>query len=622
MVGICLTLPAQPSLAQRASFPQPRLVNNQAAPVAAGLIGVVADDAGRPLAGAVVSAIGTESAFAVSGPDGRFAFRTLPRGPYIVRAHLQGYLPARGRLMQVTTTSARGPFTITLVKRSESIDTPAVLAAGVGPVDDALASEPESDGNAHEHDELAWRLRHLKRSVLKDADQMVAGLAGDTGIEESTWWGLGRAVSGPARLASSLLAELPLAGQFNILTSTSFDRPQDLFSPDVVMPRGVALVSLAAPAASGEWRVRGAMTQGDLSSWIVAGSFVRRVKAAHAYEAGVSYAMQRYAGGNAEALAAMRDGSRTVGALYAFDSWTVVPQLRVHYGAKYANYGYLKDESLLSPRAGVELKPWADDSLRVRASVARSETAPGAEEFLPPAAGVWLPPERTFSSVSRTGFAPERIDHLEVAASREVAGGLLVDVRAFRQRGEDQVVTLFGPLTTGGEVRTGHYMVGSAGDFDAAGWGVNVSRSVGEGTRASIDYSLVGADWTRRSADGDALAVLAGQVLRTADRVHDLTATVESTVAPTATRVFVLYRINTAMSVAPGVDQGAAGARRFDVQVNQALPFLAFTNARWEALVAVKNVFHDELTGSGSVYDELLVVRAPTRVLGGVTVKF
>ena len=35
----------------------------------------------------------------------------------------------------------------------------------------------------------------------------------------------------------------------------------------------------------------------------------------------------------------------------------------------------------------------------------------------------------------------------------------------------------------------------------------------------------------------------------------------------------------------------------------------------------MKNVFHDEFD-SGSIYDELLVVRAPTRVLGGVTVKF
>ncbi|MBK5295047.1 MAG: TIM barrel protein, partial [Acidobacteriia bacterium] len=39
-----------------------------------------------------------------------------------------------------------------------------------------------------------------------------------------------------------------------------------------------------------------------------------------------SDAMQRYQGGNAEALAALRDGSRNVGALYGFDTWTVSPR--------------------------------------------------------------------------------------------------------------------------------------------------------------------------------------------------------------------------------------------------------------------------------------------------------
>ena len=86
-----------------------------------------------------------------------------------------------------------------------------------------------------------------------------------------------------------------------------------------------------------------------------------------------------------------------------------------------------------------------------------------------------------------------------------------------------------------------------------------------------------------------------------------------------STRVFVLYKLTSAVA-APDVEQVAARGVRFDVQINQALPF-GFARSRWEALVAVKNVFHDEFD-SGSIYDELLVVRAPTRVLGGVTVKF
>ena len=57
------------------------------------------------------------------------------------------------------------------------------------------------------------------------------------------------------------------------------------------------------------------------------------------------------------------------------------------------------------------------------------------------------------------------------------------------------------------------------------------------------------------------------------------------------------------------------------MQVTQALPFLNFSSAQWEMLVAVSNLFHRELM-DGSIYDEVLVVRPPKRVLGGVTVRF
>jgi hypothetical protein len=584
--------------------------------------GVVHDRSGKPLAGAVVSAIGSESAFAVSDREGRFSFRTLPAGPYVVRAHLQGYLPARPRLMQVSA-SGRTDFVITLVKRSEAADAPPVLAAGIGPVADEPSAELEKAGKndkdgAHEHDELTWRLRHLKRSVLKSEGERVPGL--DTSLPaDSRLAGLGRAVGESARIASSILADLPFDGQFNLITTTSFDRPQDLFAPDAALPRSVAFVSLSSPMSSGEWRMRGAITQGDLSSWTVAGSYARALHATHAYQAGFSYGMQRYSGGNAEALSAMRDGSRTVGVLYGYDTWTVAPAVKLEFGGRYANYGYLEDRGLLSPRAGIEVKPF-DDPLKLRASVAHRESAPGATEFIPPAIGVWLPPERTFSAVSRGDeFRPERIDHVEVAAERAITGELVVGVRAFRQRGQDQIVTLFGVTALDGVVGTGHYHVSSAGDFDAKGWAVSMSRPFGEGTRASLDYSRAAAEWSGRSPDLRALARLASQVLRRSDVVHDLTATVESVVPATSTRVFVLYKLNTAVA-APSLEQASAGGARFDVQVNQALPF-SIAKSRWEALVAVKNVFHDEFD-TGSLYDELMVVRAPTRVLGGVTVKF
>ena len=81
----------------------------------------------------------------------------------------------------------------------------------------------------------------------------------------------------------------------------------------------------------------------------------------------------------------------------------------------------------------------------------------------------------------------------------------------------------------------------------------------------------------------------------------------------------MLYRVSTAFArpygEAPGLDS------RFDVQVRQSLPFLNFTSAKWEMLIAVRDFFRDPAADQ-SVYDELLVVRPPKRIVGGVTMHF
>ena len=614
-VIVCAAAPSIARAQQGTShIPQP--ATQLAAASDGELRGIVYDDQGQPLAGAVVSALGATSAFAVTDRDGRVVFRALPAGPFLVRAHLQGYLPARGRIVAVNA-GGRTTWTIALT-RSGSDQTPAVLAAGVGGADVA-APAPDAPVE-HEHGEVAWRLRHLKRSVLKDEGTSLAGLTGDESFLENSLVNLGHAVGTPARLASALFADVPLNAQINLLTSTSFDRPQDLFSVNAGAPRGVAYASLVAPTAGGEWTMRGTVTQGDLSSWIVAGSYTRRAPASHQYEVGLSYSMQRYQGGNAEALAAMRDGSRNVGAIYAYDTWWIKPRVNIGYGAKYASYDYLTDRGLVSPRASLDVQPFSSDPLRVRASVSHRETAPGAEEFIPPSVGLWLPPERTFSAISSKGFVPERLDHVEIAVEREITAEVVVGVRTFHQRVDDQLVTVFGVAVAEEPISNGHYRVGSAGSFEAHGWGVTVSRVVAEGFQASIDYSHTDTDWLARSFDVRELRHIARSALRRDEPINDLTASLESAIAVTATRVRVLYKVNDAFS---GIDSGArpGAAGRFDVQVNQALPFLHAAGGKWEMLVAVRNLFREDVM-DGSVYDELLVVRPPKRVHGGVTVRF
>ena len=45
------------------------------------------------------------------------------------------------------------------------------------------------------------------------------------------------------------------------------------------------------------------------------------------------------------------------------------------------------------------------------------------------------------------------------------------------------------------------------------------------------------------------------------------------------------------------------------------------SGTEWEMLVGVRSLFRDDLLDS-SIYDELLVLRSPKQLVGGVTVRF
>ena len=189
-----------------------------------------------------------------------------------------------------------------------------------------------------------------------------------------------RARPGPAQVAASLLSNFPFAGQVNLLTTGAFDSPQQLVSAGS-LARGVAMVSLGASAGSrGDWAVQGAMTQGDVASWMVSGSYLTRAPARHVLDVGMSYSLQRYDGSNPSALAAVSDGNRYAGMVYAIDSWSVSDRVSLAYGARYAKYGYI-EKSLLSPRARLTVAPV--DTVRVSVGASRRALAPGAEEFVP-----------------------------------------------------------------------------------------------------------------------------------------------------------------------------------------------------------------------------------------------
>jgi hypothetical protein len=630
-IVLLTTTDASAGAADQASAPA---VSRIAAPAFGSIAGVVQDERGAPVEGAVVSALGASTTFAVSDRSGRFEVGPLTPGPYLLRAHLSGFTAPRPHLVQVRPS--RQATSAIALRRADSVGP--LLAAAIGTTgtaepDAAPPQEPvpsASGRTENDHGETAWRVRHARRSVLKDVrapaaliedpevDTGRAGLpAGSAGIV--SW-----AVGSPARLATNFFAGTPFSGQVNLLTTGTFDSPLQLFSASTFGPR-IAYARVGAPVgADADWTIRGAVNQADLSSWLVAGSYRTRARARHRRDVGLSYATQRYDGGNPLALRDVSDGSRNAGTVYAYDSFAVSPVFTLTYGGSYARYDYVEGHGLFSPRVELAIAP--TNGTRVAAALSRREIAPGAEEFLPPGdAGIWLPPQRTFSSVeSGRPFSPERLTQASLSFEQDFRASTLV-IRAFHQDVSGQLVTLFGADLPGQPTaKLGHYFVGNAGRASANGCGAEFRTVLANRVHGSVAYSFARARLVPAD-DLHYLLLMAPSAVRpTPERLHDLSTSVETNVPETSTRVLVLYRVSNGFArPATGGETAAVPALdgRFDVQVRQSLPFMNFTSARWEMLLAVRNFFRDVVPDQ-SVYDELLAIRPPKRLVGGVTLHF
>jgi hypothetical protein len=464
-------------------------------------------------------------------------------------------------------------------------------------------------------------MRHLKRTALRDTNTVPDGLRGDDGNDDETgaWESFGRAFSLPARLASSLFTDLPIDGEFRFVTAGSIGPYSPAFTE--LGTAGVAYLSVRAPIGThGEWSVRGTMSGADLSTWLVAGDYVAKNTNTHAFNIGMSYGSQGIPASERTPMpmaSVLPDNTRNAGQLYAFDRWRVSPTVLVDAGARIDYYDYLTRKSVLwSPVATLEITPWGDDApTAIKVSASSRRDAPGSAEFTPPPAGPWLPPQRMFAALPGTSFDVERTDHAEVALEHRFEDAYTIGVRRFVQRTENQVATLFGLDRPGFPVEPGHYFVASIGDASIDGWSVRVSTPDGQPVRGSIDYAVAEVQWTP-IADASALIGVPSRDGLT--RVHDITTSLGADVPQTKTRMLIVYRLSNGYAT---LDSGATLGARFDMQLNQGLPFLPANAGQWEVLLSLKNTLRDQRFGM-SMLDELLAVSAPTRVVGGVQVKF
>src|SRR3954452_369214 len=137
LVLLCL-----PAVSRAQGAGQLRPVTHIASIAAGSIQGTVQDEQGAPIAGATVSALGASTAFAVSDRAGRFEMRTLTPGPYLLRAHLAGFVASRGQMVEVRSNS-RAASAIAL--RHSAAASTASTAAAYPIVAAGLGSVPEGD---------------------------------------------------------------------------------------------------------------------------------------------------------------------------------------------------------------------------------------------------------------------------------------------------------------------------------------------------------------------------------------------------------------------------------------------------------------------------------------------
>ena len=539
-----------------------------------GVVGWVESTRGAPVAGAVVSVFGKGiqggSLIALADAQGQFVLPSLPAGSYTLRAIGSGHQASAARL-------------VTVLPNRDALFTLSLTPVGGKPAAEEGGPEEASEGER----EWRWLMRHKRRSILETA-------AHDTPSDEGA-----PALSLPA--GPHLAAMGPLAGSMELAATAGSGSPADAVGGG--LPGGVGSLRLQGQLADGvRWSLGGLIAESEGRAWRTAAEFVLEPGGGHEVEVGAGYG----AGDQPPVLAGvLPEPDRVVGAVFVRDRWQLGEKLTATTGARYTYVGFLPDSHHADAVVQVELR--GGQRTLVRGSVATRTLTPGGD--LLTLSTVAASPAITWARLEE-GLRPARSLRYEVGVDRDL-GTARLGAYLFDETTRDVLLTTFDGSTP---------VVRNAGSVAARGFGLTLGRRFGGVANGSVTYSFGRG---RRSATTPFAADVPVTSFDAAE-FHDLVARLETVIDWSDTRVAALCRLS-ALSDDRG--PGTAGANRtssaarFDVQLTQGLPFLQpLTRADWEVLVAVRNMFYE--ASQGGFLDELAVQDPPTRVVGGISVRF
>ncbi len=538
-----------------------------AAPAAAdegGVVGWVESTRGVPLAGAVISIFGKTihgNRVTLTDAEGQFVLPALPPGSYTLRAVSTGHQPSAARHITVLP------------------DRDALFTLSLAPLGDKPAAESASGQGGQEQEALRewlWLMRHKRRSVL------------ETATHEDVWSG-DRAASLSRPVAASLDDAL-LAGSFELAaTSGATDLATD----------SLGALRLTGRLVDGvRWSLGGLVAENEGRAWRMAAQFIIDPGGGHEIDAGAGYGA-----GDTRTLIASGElqPDRTTGAVFARDRWQVSDRLTATVGGRYTYVGFLTDSHHADAILQIELE--GSPGTVVRGSVLTRSLLPGGD--LLTLSTVAASPAITWARFDN-GLRTARTHRYEVGMDHR-SGPVQVGAHVFEEQASDILLTTFD-----GSVPS----VRNSGEAGAKGFGITLGRRFGAVVNGSVTYSF-----GRMRRVGPLLRETPATAFESA-AFHDVVARLETVIDWTDTRLAASYRFNSAADEGWGSsDSPKATASRFDVQLTQGLPFLQpLTRADWELLVAVRNMFYE--ASQAAFLDELAVQEPPTRVVGGISVRF
>jgi Carboxypeptidase regulatory-like domain/TonB dependent receptor-like, beta-barrel len=543
-----------------------------------GLVGWVESTRGVPVAGAVVSIFGKGisggALVTLSDSRGQFVLPFLPAGSYTLRAVGTGHVPSPAQ--HVTVLPNRD----------------AVYTVSLTPVDEkANAADDDAEDNPASTSlrEWLWLMRHKRRSVLETEGNEAAVPAADKAKAHQLD-------------TTPRLADLgPLAGSVELVAvSTS----GDVLPAGQGLPASMGALHLEGRLADGvRWSLGGLMAENEGRVVRTAAEFVLEPGGGHEIQAGAGYGASVSDAGGPFASGVV-EPDRTSGAAFVTDHWRLGERFAATAGARYTYVGFLPDSHHADAVLQIELH--GDRRTLVRGSLTTRTLAPGGD--LLTLSTLAASPAITWARLE-DGLRPSSTLRYEMDVDRRVGDGH-VGAQVFDEHTRDVMLTTFDGMTP---------VIRNAGNAEARGFGVTVGHRFLGVVDGSVTYTFGHA--RRSSALPFSAAPVAGPE---ETQFHDVVARVETFIDGTDTRVAALYRLNAATednSAIAGTSHGATTAARFDVQLTQGLPFLQpLTRADWEILLAVRNMFYE--ASQVGFLDELAVQDPPTRVVGGISVRF